>query len=288
MERTATAWAMPVLFILMWSSGYVAGKVALPFVGPFMLLVVRFGTAAAILLLVALITRAPWPKDRASFFHIAVVGVLIQALQFSGLYSGMALGVSAGVSALIVGTMPLFTALGAAAFLGERVNYRQWLGLVVGLIGAGLVVSHKMGGGDASVAGYVAVLFALAGITLGTLYQKRFCGGMDLRTGGFIQLAVATLLVIPFAYHYEAMAVDWTGEFVAASLWMSLINSVGAISVLYVLIRRGEASRVAGLFYLIPGVTAMMAFLVLGETLTDLAIAGFVIAALGVYMSTKR
>ncbi len=286
--RSYTAVAvLPLLFILMWSSGYVAGKIAVPFAGPFTLVFIRFAIAAVILLMVSLATRAAWPDSPARLFHIAVVGVLIQAVQFSGLYSGISLGVSAGVSALIVGTMPVFTALGAHWVLNERITRRQWLGLFIGLIGVTLVVAHKLHLGEAGVAGYAAVVLALVGITCGTLYQKRFCVGMDIRTGGFIQLSVASVITFLLANHYENLAVNWSVEFVYATAWMSLVNSIGAISVLYILIRKGEASRVASLFYLIPPVTAVMAYLVLGEMLTPLALAGFAVTAVGVWLSSR-
>jgi len=279
---------LPILFILMWSSGYVAGKIAVPYAGPFTLVFIRFSVAAAILLLAALVLRASWPKSFREFFHIAAVGVLIQAVQFSGLYSGISLGVSAGVSALIIGTMPVFTALGAGWLLKEKVTVRQWVGLLIGLVGVALVVAHKLHLGEAGVEGYLAVMLALVGITSGTLYQKRFCATMDIRTGGFIQLTIASLITFALAFHYENLAVTWSTEFVLSSAWMSLVNSIGAISVLYVLIRRGEASRVASLFYLIPSVTALMAFVVLGEKLSTLALLGFAVTAAGVWLSNKR
>lgn len=289
LARPAIATAfLPLLFILMWSSGYVAGKIAVPYAGPFTLVFIRFSVAAAILFIAAVVLRATWPKSIREFFHIAMVGVLIQAVQFSGLYSGISLGVSAGVSALIVGTMPVFTALGAGWLLKEKVTSRQWMGLLIGLVGVILVVAHKLHLGETGVEGYLAVVLALFGITTGTLYQKRFCTTMDIRTGGFIQLTVASLITFILALQYEDLAVTWSTEFILSSAWMSLVNSIGAISVLYMLIRRGEASRVASLFYLIPSVTALMAFVVLGEKLSTLALLGFAVTATGVWLSNKR
>lgn len=278
----------PGIFILLWSSGYVAGKVGLPYAGPFTLIFLRFSVAAAILLGVALLTRAPWPSTPRQWIHIAVVGVLIQALQFSGLYSGLSMGVSAGVSALIVGLMPIFTAVGAVAFLGERVNRRQVGGLGLGLAGVALAVAHKVHLDVGSVQGYLAVGLALVGITTGTLYQKKFCANMDLRTGGCIQLSVAALIVGVIGYATEGLAVQWTPALVGSSLWLSLVNSIGAISVLFLMVRRGEASRVASLFYLIPTATAVMGYFVLGETLAPLQVLGFLVSASGVYLTTRK
>lgn len=278
---------LPVLFILMWSSGYVVGKLALPFAGPFTLLFLRFGVAALILLLVAVLTRAPWPESRAQFAHLVVVGLLMQALQFGGLYSGLKLGVSAGVSALIVGAMPLCTAFGASVLLHEKVGKHQWIGLGAGVFGVILVVLGKGGAASTSAAGIGAVLLALAGITLGTLYQKKYCAGMDLRSGGCIQLAVATVAALPLALGVEGWTVVWTPTLIFATAWLSIVNSIGAVSLLFLMMRRGEASKVASLFYLIPGTTALIGFAVLNERLGAVSIAGFAVTAGAVYWCTR-
>ncbi len=277
----------PTLFILMWSSGYVAGKLGLPYAGPFTLIFIRFASAALVLLLVSWLTKAPWPRSPTQYVHLAVVGLFVQALQFSGLYFGLSHGVSAGVSALVVGMMPIFTAVGAVLFLSERVTLKQVAGLAVGLLGVVIVVSNKMSFGKADWAGYVAVLVALAGITIGTLYQKKFCVGMDLRTAGFVQLTVASVVAGLLASNLENLAVVWTPTLIAASAWLSLVNSIGAVSVLFMMMRRGQASKVAGLFYLIPSVTALMGYAVLGETLTAVQMMGFVVSAGGVYLTTR-
>jgi drug/metabolite transporter (DMT)-like permease len=279
--------ALPLLFIAMWSSGYVVGKLAVPYAAPFTLLTLRFGVGALLLLLVALATRAPWPRDWRALGHLVVVGLLIQALQFSGLYTSLKLGVSAGESALIVGTMPIFTALGAALMLGERTGTRQWLGMAGGVLGVLLVVWHKLGAGSAGIGAYLAAVIALAGITLGTLYQKKYCAAMDLRTGGFIQLSVATLVALPLSLGLEGFDVRWTLTMVFASGLLSVVNSIGATSLLFVLMRKGKASQVASLFYLIPGVTALMAYAVLGETLNALTLAGFAATGAAVWFCTR-
>lgn len=281
----APFFTLPFLFILMWSSGYVVGKLALPYAGPFTLLFLRFSVAALALLAIALFTRAPWPTRWMQAAHLVVVGLLVQALQFSGLYTGLALGVSAGVSALVVGTMPLFTALGASVFLQEKIGGRQWLGLAAGLGGVALVVADRIDG--ASLAGLGAVTLALAGITLGTLYQKKYCADADLRTGGFIQLAVASAVALPLAMLGEDFQVHWTPTLVLASGWLSIVNSIGAVSLLFFMMRKGEASKVASLFYLIPGVTALMGFAFLGETVGAMALAGFALTAGAVHLCTR-
>jgi drug/metabolite transporter (DMT)-like permease len=288
-DPTALGWSRPTLFILMWSSGYIAGAIGIHYAPPFLMTTLRFALAAVVLLAVALVMRAKWPATRAEFGHIVVVGVLIQAVQFGGLYSGMKLGVSAAVSALIVGTMPIWTAVFASLIFRDKIGRYQWLGLGLGLVGVALVVSNKLAAAHAApLVGYAAVGCALFGITSGTLYQKRYCKTMDVRTGGVIQLTVATIILGILAVSTETLSVNWTWSFIGAWTWMSVINSIGAISLLFMMIRRGESTRVASLFYLIPGVTALMSAGLLHETLTLPTIIGFALAAVGVYLSTRK
>ena len=283
----ASLFSLPVLFVLLWSTGYVAGKLGLPHAGPFTLLFLRFAVAALVLLVAALVTRAPWPASRAQVGHLVVVGLLFQALQFAGLYSALQLGVGAGVSALIVGTMPILTAFGAAVFLGERIGARQRIGLAAGLGGVALVVVERIGAETAGLAGFGACVLALAGITLGTLYQKKFCSGMDLRTGSFVQLCAASVVTLVLAVYVEGFAVRWTPGLLFATAWLSIVNSIGGFSLLFVMMRRDEASKVASLFYLIPGVTAVMGYVVLGERLSMMSLAGFMVCAGAVYVCTR-
>jgi drug/metabolite transporter (DMT)-like permease len=279
--------SLPFAFIVLWSSGYIGGAIGLQYAEPLTMTFFRFATAGAILLLVALVTRAPWPESWSKAGHIAVVGFLIQATQFGGLYTGMNHGVSAGVAALIVGLMPIFTALGAGWLLGERVSWRQWCGLALGLFGVVVVLGDRMTSGG-SLTGFLLVGLALFGITAGTLYQKKFCSTMDLRTGGFIQLTVGSVVLLGMAASLETMEVSWTIEFAGSLAWLAVMNSIGAISLLFLMIRRGEASRVASLFYLIPPMTAVMASFVLGEMPAAATVAGFALAASGVYLSTRK
>jgi drug/metabolite transporter (DMT)-like permease len=270
----------------MWSSGYIGGAIGLRSAEPFTMTFFRFVLGASILLLITFITRAPWPSwSRA--VHIIVVGVFIQAMQFGGLYSGMRAGVPAGESALIVGMMPILVALGAGVWLNEKLSWRQWSGLLLGLVGVTLVLWNRLGHGSASLTAYLLTGCALLGITIGTLYQKKFCAGMDLRTGGFIQLVVGAVVMFILASRTETMVVQWNTTFVLSVAWLAVVNSIGAISLLYIMIRRGEASKTASLFYLIPPVTAIMASLMLGEFPTLLAMLGFAASATGVYLATK-
>lgn len=279
--------SLPLLFILLWSSGYVAGKLGLPHTGPLTLLTLRFGLAAGVLLLVSLLTGAPWPRRLAEWGHLAVVGLLMQVLHFTGIYYGLRLGLSAGVAALLIGMMPLATALGAHLWLAERLSRSQMLGLLGGLAGVGLVVMGKPLGAAGGWPAYGAALLGLTGLVLGTLYQKRFCSGMDLRTGSCVQMGVAALTVAVLAGPTEHFAVQWSGELVFAALWLGLVNSIGAFSLMFQMMRRGQAGQVANLFYLIPGTSALMGLVLLGERLTPLALGGFALSAIAVCLSAR-
>lgn len=276
---------LPFLFIIMWSSGYVVGKLGLDYAGPYTLILIRFASAAAIMLLVSMITKASWPKSWRQYGHLIVVGLLVQGIQFAGLYMGMNFGVTAGVSALIVGTMPIFTALIATRLFNEKVNFRQWIGAFLGVFGVSLVVMQNTGLLNTNIWGYLFVVLALVGITVGTLYQKRFCGGMDMRTASFIQLTTASAFVLYLAWHFEGFNMQIGLPLVGISAWLSLINSIGAVTILFVLMKHGEASKISSLFHLIPGVTAIMSYFILGETLSPIVFAGFGITALAVYLS---
>ncbi|MBA3415869.1 MAG: DMT family transporter [Chloroflexia bacterium] len=199
----------------------------------------------------------------------------------------MSLGVEAGVSALIVGLQPLLTAALAGVLLDERVTPRQWAGLGLGLLGVTLVLARKLGQGSGDALGSLACVAALFGITLGTLYQKRHCAGMDLRTGGVVQFAAACLATAPLALLFEDTRIAWSGEFVFALLWLVLVLSLGAVSLLYVLIRRGAAAQIASLFFLVPPCTALIAWPLFGETLGPVALIGMVLTAVGVALASR-
>jgi drug/metabolite transporter (DMT)-like permease len=286
-SRAPATSSLGALFVVLWSSAWIAGKIGLPYAGPFTLLLIRFGAAAEVLLLVALASGAPWPDKLADYGHLAVAGALIQGLALGCAYLGLQLGVSAGMSALVNGLAPLLTALGAVPFLGERVAPRQWLGLFAGLVGVALVVIDRVSLGDANWQGYAATFAALAALVCGTLYQKKYCSRMDLRTGTLIQLAVAAAAVFLPALRLEGLEVEWNRTLILASSWLSLANSIGAFSLLYLLLRNGEASRVSALFYLVPPITAVMGFAAFHETLNAVALTGFAITVGGVYFGTR-
>jgi drug/metabolite transporter (DMT)-like permease len=289
-RRAARLWlqAMPGLFVLLWSTGFVSAKFGLPYAEPLTFLLLRFALVVALMLPLALLMRAVWPDTLTQVGHVAVVGVLMQGGYLSGVFCAIHLGMSAGVSALIVGIQPILTAFASAPLFGERLQARQWSGLVLGFGGVLLVVLGRSALSGITPATLALSVLALLSITAGTLYQKRYCGAVDLRAGSVIQFCAAGLVLLPLALAFETMQVHWTGELVFALAWLVLVLSIGAISLLYILIRKGAATRVASFFYLVPPTTALMAYAIFGETLSLMAMAGMTLAAIGVALVVYR
>jgi drug/metabolite transporter (DMT)-like permease len=278
---------IPALFVFLWSTGFIGSKLGLPYAEPLTFLTLRFWLAAALLAVVALATGAPWPRRMVEVRHYAVAGLLVHALYLGGVFVAISLGVEAGVAAMIVSVQPLLVAAFAGLMLGERVAPRQWLGLALGLLGVILILARKLGHGLGDTLGALACVAALLGITAGTLYQKRHCAGMDLRTGSVVQFAASGLATGLLALLVEDNRIVWSGEFMFALLWLVLVLSLGAISLLYILIRRGAASRVAGLFFLVPPCTALIAWPLFGETLGPVALVGLALTVAGVALATR-
>lgn len=280
--------AAPLLFVLLWSTGFIGAKLGLPYAEPLTFLAVRFACVLAIMLPLALMARASWPKTANDTLHIAIAGTLIHGGYLGGVFSAIHQGMSAGVVALIVGMQPLLTAAAAGRMLGERVSGQQWTGLTLGLAGVALVVWQKMSLQGLTAGSLLLAFIALFSITFGTLYQKRHCPSFDARSGWVIQFAAAFALLLPLALVTETMRIEWTGEFLFALGWLVLILSVGAISLLFRLIARGAAIRVSSLFYLTPAVTALMAYLIFDEKLSLLALVGMATAIAGVALVNRN
>ncbi len=275
--------AYPLLFVFLWSTGFIGAKYGLPYAEPLSFLLTRYVLVVVLMTAIALATRAPWPAERAQWGHIAVSGVLVHGVYLGGVFVAIAHGLPAGVTALVVGMQPLLTACGAGVLLGERVTGRQWGGLLLGLLGVGLVVSGKLGEGALGPMLLPAV-FALLGITSGTLYKKRYCARFDLRSGSVIQFLPTAVLSGLAVALFEDYRVEWTGDFIFALAWLVLVLSLGAISLLNLLIRNGSAVNVASLFYLTPPCTALVAWAIFGETLTLTALLGMALAVSSVYL----
>jgi drug/metabolite transporter (DMT)-like permease len=280
----------PLLFVALWSTGFIGAKFGLPDAEPLTFLSLRYAIVLVLMGGLAWWAKAPWPRSAAACGHIAVAGLLIHAVYLGGVFIAIGKGLPAGVTALVVGLQPLLTALGAGAWLGERVRPGQWLGLGLGFAGVALVVAHKVAassGGAALLGMLVPAVIALLGITAGTLYQKRFCPAFDLRSGAVIQFLPCLALTLLTAYLSESMQVRWSGAFVFALGWLVLVLSLGAVSLLNLLIRRGSAVNVASLFYLTPPTTALIAWALFGETLSGLALVGMGLAVTGVWLARR-
>jgi len=278
---------MPAAFVLLWSTGFIGAKYGLPYAEPLTFLLIRFVLVTSILCLVALVMKAPWPKSPAQVFHIVVAGLLIHAAYLGGVFVAIDLGLPAGTAALITALQPLLTAVAAGPYLGERITGRQWLGLTLGLAGVFLVVFEKLDPAQVNLYGVMWALFAVIGITVGTLYQKRHGGSMDVRTGSVIQFSASALVLAVLAPLVEEMDVHWTGDFIFALGWLTFVLSLGAISLLILMIRRGAASKVAGFFYMVPVVTALMAYFMFGETLTMVGVFGMLTTVIGVALAVR-
>lgn len=279
--------AAPAIFVLIWSTGFIVARGALPYAETATLLTIRYVAAVVLLAALAIALRAPWPRGAATWGHLLVVGVLINVGYIGGVFASIERQMPAGVSALLVSLQPLLTAILAGPLLGEAVSRRQWIGLLLGLVGAALVIWEKARIGEATALSVALSGVALLGITLGTLYQKRFLTGMDLRTGMVAQYAYAAIVFAAAALLFESGGVRWTAEFIGAMVWAVLALSIGANMLLFWLIRRGAASKVAALFYLVPPCTALIALPLFGETFGIVALVGMGVTVAGVALASR-
>lgn len=275
----------PVFFVWLWSTGFIGAKYGLPYAEPFMLLFYRMLITLVCLGLIAYWLKSKWPSLRSAF-HMAVSGLLIHGFYLGGVFYAIAGDMPAGLVSLIVGLQPLVTAMAAIIVLKERLAINQWFGLMMGLFGVGLVLFEKLGGTGQLpefplwTLGCVAI--ALLGISLGTVYQKRFGDAIEIIPGTFIQYCAATLLFGLGTFLFESQEVDWNIQLILAMGWLVLGLSIGAILLLMQLINRGAASEVASLFYLVPPVTALEAYVLFDEQFELLALCGGVMSVVGV------
>lgn len=290
MPRTSAdlaVFAAPGVFVVLWASGFIGAKFGLPYAEPLTFLAVRMIAVVVLLAALVAVTRPSWPNG-AGMAHSAVVGLLVHGLYLGGVFVSIDRGLPAGLCALVVALQPVLTATLANRFLGERVLLHQWLGLVLGLVGVYLVVHEKTASGGTSALAWAAVTVALLGITVGTLYQKRFGGGIDWRTGFLVQYAAAGTLFGLGALMFDTRNVNWTPAFLFALGWLVFVMSFGAVWLLYFLIRRSAATRVASLFYLTPPFTALMAWMLFAERLAPVSLVGMAVCVLGVFLVNWR
>jgi drug/metabolite transporter (DMT)-like permease len=278
----------PAVFVLLWSTGFVGAKYGLPYAAPFTFLAVRLLIAAVLLAVLALVLRTPAPRGRTQWGRSALTGVLLHAGYLGGVFWAISRGFPAGVSSVVVSLQPVLVAALAGTVLGETLRRVQWVGLVVGVVGVGLVLAPGLAAADGvPVSGLLSCLVALGAGTAGTLHQKRHGGGIPLLGGTAVQYAAAGVLLGVLALSTEDTTVEWTPRFVAALAWLVLALSIGAVLLLLVLLRRGSASGVSSLFYLVPPATAVEAYLLFGETLAPVSVLGIVVAAVGVALVVR-
>ncbi|MBB5051646.1 drug/metabolite transporter (DMT)-like permease [Afipia massiliensis] len=283
--ESIAARAAPAVFVVLWSTGFIGTKYVLAGAEPLTYLAVRMVLAVLLMGVIAAIYRAKWP-NRIDVMHSAISGLLVHGFYLGGTAVAIFHSVPAGLSALIPGLQPILTSTLANRWLGERVTPLQWTGLLMGLAGTLIVLHGRSLSGDAGW-GWLATCVALISITLGTLYQKRYCSHIDWRSGNFIQFVSAGLLFALGAWLFETRVIVWNHEFVFGLLWLVVVLSVGSIGLLYWLIRHSAATQVASLFYLVPGVTAIMAYVLFDERLDMLSIAGMVICAAAVLLVNR-
>jgi len=288
--RRGVAWAMPWVFVLIWSTGFIVARYGMPHAPPFTFLTLRYALSVLCFGIWIALARAPWPRGRDQWRHLSVTGVLMHAGYLGGVWAAVKAGIGAGTIALLVGLQPLLTAvwLTARGDGGERyaVSARQWLGLLLGLAGLALVVWRKLGVGEIDGVNLSLAIFALVSITAGTLYQKRFVASGDVRTANTVQLIAALIVSLPLVF-VEPGSFDWQPQMIGALAWSVLVLTLGGSSLLYLLIQRGAATEVTSLLYLVPPCTALMAWLLFGESFTLTMLAGMALTAIGVALVVR-
>jgi len=270
------------IFIIIWSSGFIVSRLGMPFSEPMTFLFLRFSGVCVLMLPIILWKKIPWPSLQ-QIVHIAVAGSLLQFGYLAGVWISVRAGMPAGLSALIVGLQPILTAL-LAYFVAEKINSRQWLGLFLGLIGVVLVLSAKLNTHGVTISNILWNVFALISITAGTIYQKKYCPSFDLRIGSFIQFMTSAFISGLAAIAFETRVVQWSNEMIGALVWSIFFISIGAISLLFVLIRRGNATKVSSIMYLTPPTTAVLAWIFFKEPLTPIIVIGTIVTSLGVLL----
>ena len=279
--------AMPVLFVLIWSTGFIVARYGMPNAPPMKFLVVRYALSIACFLPWIMLARVQWPANRSQWRHLAITGIFMHAGYLGGVWAAVKAGMGSGLAALIVGLQPVLTAVWLSA-TGGRISTRQWAGLALGLVGLVMVVSRKFGqGGEADWLNVSLATGALFSITLGTLYQKRFVTPCDVRTANAVQLGAAFLVTLPLAL-LETQAMNWNAELQGAMAWSVLALTLGGSSLLYMLIQRGAAATVTSLMYLVPPVTAFIAWVLFAEPITAVTITGTVLTAAGVALVVRQ
>ena len=284
-RQVALIRAMPVVFVLIWSTGFIVARFGMPHAPPMKFLALRYMLSVVCFAAWAYFAHAALPIDRRQYLHLAVTGILMHAGYLGGVWAAVKMGMGAGLAALLVGLQPVLTAIWVSS-RGGAVAARQWAGLALGFGGLALVVWQKLGVGEISAPNLIAATIALSSITAGTLYQKRYLAPCDVRTASLVQLAAAFAVTLPLAL-METEVIDWHGEMIGAMAWSVLALTLGGSSLLYLLIQRGAATAVTSLLYLVPPCTAVMAAILFGEPIGVVTVAGMALTAAGVSLVVR-
>lgn len=284
-----TSLLFPLLFVFLWSTGFIGAKYGMPYVEPFTFLFLRMAIVACLMIFFAYLASARWPQRPIDFAHAAVVGVIIHGVYLGGVFFAISKGLDAGISALIVSLQPLLTVVLSVTFLGEKTNIVKNSGIALGLIGVIMVILPRGVGADGITSlTLTTCVISLIAISAGTIYQKRFCNEMELLPAACIQYIAVSLFLLPIAFTFETMELQWSLSLAFALAWLVLALSCGAVVLLMWLLQRGDAGKVASLFYLVPPFTAVEAWLLFDETLGPIAIIGMVVCVLGVALVMRK
>ncbi|NDV52622.1 DMT family transporter [Salipiger sp. PrR003] len=279
--------AASALFVFLWSTGFIGAKYGLPHAEPMTFVALRFGIVTGLVILWAFATRAKWPAPRLAL-HAALIGILMHAGFMGTTFVAISRGVEAGTAALIAALQPILSALLAWPLLGEKTRPRQWVGLCLGLVGVLLVVGNKLTTGLGSASGYGLCVVALGSLSFGTIWQKKVGARIPVASGYVIQYVAATTVTLGLALTFETMRIEWSLDFVLALTWLILAISIGAIVLLYRMLRTGAAARVSSLFFLTPASTALIGWAMFGEQLSAMSLVGVAIAGAGVFIAARN
>ena len=283
-----SSFLLPLGFIILYGSGFVATKYGLMNASPMAFLLIRFFIAFILLLIISLVLKVSWPKNIYEIFHIAVAGILTVAFFSIGVYFSIDMGVSPSLNALIIALQPTLVTVLAMSFLKEKINPKHWLGLLIGFVGIIFVVLSKFEFNSTQMNGVFMSFFALIGLSFGNLYQKKYCSDMNLFSGGAIQTLAASVVVLPLMLGFEDIRINMNMDLVYAILYMAVCVSIGALSLLYILIKNGEVSQVSSMFYLIPVCAVIIGFIFFDETIELTVMFGIAAVLVGILLINKK
>lgn len=281
-------YSLPFIFIAVYGSGFVFTALGLQNSSPMFFLSFRFFIAFFILILIAIILKADWPSSLKEFLHIGVAGSLTVGVFSIGVFLSLDYGINASLSALIIALQPILVTFLAVKLLNEKFNYKILLGLIVGVLGVAFVVSSKVSSSQTQILGVIFSIIALVGLSFGNIYQKKFCANMNLFSGGAIQTLASTLLTLPFLLLYEDIRIEFTNDFIIALFYMSVVVSIGALSILYIMIRNKDVSKVSSIFYLVPVSAVIVGYLVLDSKLDINIFIGIIFVICSIFLINKK